>query len=912
MSQCPRVSVILTSFNHEKYLNEAIDSVLNQSFEDFELIIWDDASSDNSWEIIQSYHDLRIKTFRNSEQRRGIYGINKAISEITSGEYIAIHHSDDVWELDKLKKQVDFLDARPEIGAVFTNALPIDEDSRLLQDKSHFYFSIFNQENKSRHLWLRHFFEKGNALCHPSVLIRRRCYDDCGQYRYGLAQLGDFDMWIRLCLKYEIHILPDKLIRFRVRDNEANASGNRPETRSRWNFEYYLLLSNFLKIDQTNDLFKVFPEAKKYCSDGSCICYAIAMVMLEIRPFHTTIQFALQILFDLINDQNQNSIFFSVNDFIKLTGELDPLRILNFESFSHAVTERDEKIVKLNQTLTENNHQIANLNQAMIEVRQQEKLITEMRMELQEVRMELQEVLASKSWRITRPLRGVRRIVDRCITSLSKHLATNALRIARYQLRTHGAIGFLRRIPYYLRQLRYRPDLLLRTVPAHAPEFLPGSDMRHEVRMHPELQARIGLHQAVKVSVVIPTLNAGPEFPWLLQKLFDQKDIDNIEIVIVDSGSKDDTVMIAKKAGCVVVKILPVEFSHSYARNRGADEATGDYLLFMVQDAYPIGNYWMVGILQFLQDHVHDKLIAASCAEYSRSDSDVMYDSMIHTHYQFLGCLNYDRIGEFKEQGHISLRSQGQLSDVSCMIERSVFQRYRYRGDYAEDLELGTRLIQDGYRVAMLASIKVIHSHNRPAYYYFKRSFVDVIFLVNLFPDFKYAHIKSQDGLFVGILSTAILLTRWLQTPLPSERTDIHDIFQRFNDECRHQFSPTNINEAVHLDDEHLDDWLEQFCQRQEKAGLTQRKLDVMELQEARRFLDAFLGRVDHFGRFVKQIYGPCTDALSIELRQAIIKIYGAAAGSALAFMFLDITRQRCQGDLKQAQAIYSDLKAGI
>lgn len=94
--------------------------------------------------------------------------------------------------------------------------------------------------------------------------------------------------------------------------------------------------------------------------------------------------------------------------------------------------------------------------------------------------------------------------------------------------------------------------------------------------------------------------------------------------------------------------------------------------------------------------------------------------------------------------------------------------------------------------------------------------------------------------------------------------------------------------------------------------GLPQRKLDASELQEARRFLDVFLGRVDHFSRFVEQIYGPCTDSLSIELRQAVIKIYGAAAGSALAFMFLDITRQRCQGNLEQAQAIYSDLKAGI
>ncbi|MDD1605895.1 MAG: glycosyltransferase, partial [Methylococcaceae bacterium] len=73
----PKISVILTSFNHEKYIQEAIDSVLNQTFTDFELIIWDDASTDNSWDLINQYSDPRIKAFRNDVQKRGIWGINK-------------------------------------------------------------------------------------------------------------------------------------------------------------------------------------------------------------------------------------------------------------------------------------------------------------------------------------------------------------------------------------------------------------------------------------------------------------------------------------------------------------------------------------------------------------------------------------------------------------------------------------------------------------------------------------------------------------------------------------------------------------------------------------------------------------------------------------------------------------------
>src|SRR5689334_17894284 len=99
----PKVSIILTSYNHAKYLQQAIDSALSQTFSDFELIIWDDASTDQSWEIIQSYSDSRIKSFRNRENK-GVFVLNRAIQEIATGEYIAIHHSDDIWERKKLEK----------------------------------------------------------------------------------------------------------------------------------------------------------------------------------------------------------------------------------------------------------------------------------------------------------------------------------------------------------------------------------------------------------------------------------------------------------------------------------------------------------------------------------------------------------------------------------------------------------------------------------------------------------------------------------------------------------------------------------------------------------------------------------------------------------------------------------------
>ena len=152
-----KVSIVLTSYNHERYIKESIESVLSQTFKDFELIIVDDCSNDNSWEIIESYTDPRIKAIRNSRNLR-TEGVKRAIMNVASGEYIAIHHSDDLWKTDKLEKQVKFMEEEPEVSACFTWAEPIDEDGTPYQEENGFYYDVFEQPNRTRYEWLNYFF----------------------------------------------------------------------------------------------------------------------------------------------------------------------------------------------------------------------------------------------------------------------------------------------------------------------------------------------------------------------------------------------------------------------------------------------------------------------------------------------------------------------------------------------------------------------------------------------------------------------------------------------------------------------------------------------------------------------------------------------------------------------------------
>lgn len=516
-------------------------------------------------------------------------------------------------------------------------------------------------------------------------------------------------------------------------------------------------------------------------------------------------------------------------------------------------------------------------------------------------------MVRSNSWRLTRPLRVLRRAATWLASPAPLQLLRNGWRAARGEIRRHDFSGFVRRLPHYLRNhksygavLASRPPQgkvnLFKSLPAPA----------RELRLHPDLTDEKTPLEAT-ISVVIPTLNAGFEFRNLLRKLRSQKGIRPLEIVIVDSGSQDQTVAWAKAAGCQVIEITPAEFSHSHARNLGASHASSDYLIFMVQDAYPIGQYWAYGMLRYLLDHAESGLVAASCSEYSRSDSDMMYDSMINTHYRFLGCDEQDRIGDYQGSDHMALRSRGQLSDVACLISRQIFGRYGYQGDYAEDLDLGIRLIKDGHRVAMLASVKVVHSHNRPAFYYLKRSYVDVVFLVGMFDDFLIPVVESVQGLLLGIVCCARQVSALLPSLDEAEpQAVLSTVLADWMMVCRQQGKALRLEGTCDLGDEQLNSYIDSLGERFEPATL-----DRLARSEAHRFADSFFARLEHFNAFIADVYGAHDGGLRRSLKNAICKTFAATAGSALGFMYMDRLRLS-EADQTLVETINNELRSGV
>ncbi len=328
MASEPTVSVIIPSYNHERFVEAAVRSVLGQTFQDFEIVVVDDGSSDGTPDVVKKIKDPRISLHVFDKNRGACAAANECIAR-SRGRFVAMLSSDDMFLPHRLEMQVLFLEKNPGFGAVFGLASLVDESGAPFVNERHHYTSIFKQPNRPRAQWLNRFFHQGNCLCHPSMLIRRECYDSVGNYDNRLAQLPDFDFYVRLCMKHEIHIIQEPLINFRIMNNEANVSGFRPTVLVRSAFEQARVLRHFLKITNPDELLAVFPELEPERNRVTPETAGFHVAMLAAKkdsPEHKL--FAMNTLFDLLGDEQtakaiEDVCGFRHTDFIRLTGSLD-------------------------------------------------------------------------------------------------------------------------------------------------------------------------------------------------------------------------------------------------------------------------------------------------------------------------------------------------------------------------------------------------------------------------------------------------------------------------------------------------------------------------------------------------------------------------------------------------------------
>lgn len=202
----PKVSVVISAFNQPAYLCLAIDSILAQTYQDFEIVVVDDGSSPAMGSAIEHYGD-RVRYFY-QENQGPTRAENFAISQ-ARGEYIASIDQDDIWLPEMLARQVEILDKDPDLAFVCCAAYVIDSDGKTIKtfESGKYYTNTFAD-----------LFDE-NFVIHSTVVLRKSCCDDVGVFDVDFYTNHDHELWLRLAKKYSFYYHPSLLAKYRIHDN---------------------------------------------------------------------------------------------------------------------------------------------------------------------------------------------------------------------------------------------------------------------------------------------------------------------------------------------------------------------------------------------------------------------------------------------------------------------------------------------------------------------------------------------------------------------------------------------------------------------------------------------------------------------------------------------------------------------
>lgn len=231
----PRVSVVMPVHNAERFLGEAIASVLGQTYRALELVVVDDGSTDRSWEIATEHarHDARVRPFRNERNLGIVRTRNRAFAEADPrSAYFAIMDSDDVSLPTRIEHQVAFLDAHPDHALVGGHNIVIDEASR----------EIGWRRYPTTHQDIVRVITRYNPIAQPTATLRRSALEDIGGYDERYPRCQDYDLWLRMASRFKLANLDEPTLKYRLSPTQGKRSHLREtlkltlELQRRWMF----------------------------------------------------------------------------------------------------------------------------------------------------------------------------------------------------------------------------------------------------------------------------------------------------------------------------------------------------------------------------------------------------------------------------------------------------------------------------------------------------------------------------------------------------------------------------------------------------------------------------------------------------------------------------------------------------
>lgn len=341
----PKVAIYMSCYNHEKFVREAMDSIINQTYQNWELYVVNDASTDKTGEILATYKDQRVHYFDFKINTRFIGAANflQKILRVAEVDYIATMSSDDKWELDKLEKQMDVLMKHPEYKACFTwDKVIFDTEGGVYRGRENYS----HKKNKSRYDWMYHFFYYGNCLNACSMLMDKKVFYELGKMNENFIQLGDYRLWFKLVCRYPFYLLEEELTYYRRHD--TNLSEPTIEVLIRDANEGYRITCEIMDSMTASDFHRAFYKELPYigCNSKEEILAEQFIILIEARTVKAE-QAAIDLYFRHCNEEKFVEILekkynFTAKDFLDLSGN-GGLQYNIASIFKHPLLERKER-----------------------------------------------------------------------------------------------------------------------------------------------------------------------------------------------------------------------------------------------------------------------------------------------------------------------------------------------------------------------------------------------------------------------------------------------------------------------------------------------------------------------------------------------------------------------------------------
>ena len=220
MSNNPKISVVLPVYNGARYLREAIESILNQTFSDFEFIIIDDGSTDDTPKIFDAYNDVRIIRVGNERHVGLVASLNYGL-EIARGEFIARMDSDDVSYPERFERQIRFLEENSSVGVLGTNVAITGSRGKRM--------SVLKEPPTHELIHWKMLFS--TAVIHPAVMMRREIVVREGGYNPAFIGIEDTELWTRLIIKTKFANLQEILLDYRLHSKSISSTRNEKQHR---------------------------------------------------------------------------------------------------------------------------------------------------------------------------------------------------------------------------------------------------------------------------------------------------------------------------------------------------------------------------------------------------------------------------------------------------------------------------------------------------------------------------------------------------------------------------------------------------------------------------------------------------------------------------------------------------------